>query len=210
MCARLSSHVSPAPNTHTCHHLFFAVGPANLAWWAASGPASRPPCGPPSSCSLTQRAPGPLPGGPCLGLRLQLHMRPPSRTSGEGVRGSKFGHVLIPILLQCSTARSHATGGRVVPCQTTSGSPACLPCSWEPNRPRIFTLPRNSSTNIWESRLGTKFPEPRYVAISRLGPLPHTIPLVTHPTCENGPKLTRAPFPEYLWHPHSETQQVGY
>lgn len=36
MCAPLSSHVSPDTHTHTCHHLFFAGGPANRAWWAAS------------------------------------------------------------------------------------------------------------------------------------------------------------------------------
>ena len=36
MCAPLSCRVSPDTHTHTCHHLFFAGGPANRAWWAAS------------------------------------------------------------------------------------------------------------------------------------------------------------------------------
>lgn len=98
------------------------VAPANLAWWAASGPASRPPCGPSSSCSLTPCAnPFSLPG-PHHGL--QTATVDAATIPQVWEREPNSGRSLLLTRLQCSTARSRATGGRTVLCQRNNGSPA--------------------------------------------------------------------------------------
>lgn len=85
------------------------------------GPASRPSCGPPSSCSLTPCATPFSLRGPYHGLQLQLQMRPPSRQSGRECLNLGLSKILT--LLQYNTARFHATGGRAVLYQMRNGSP---------------------------------------------------------------------------------------
>lgn len=109
MCAPLCFRVSPDPSyTHPVTIYSLQVARANLAWWAASGPASRPPCGPSSSCSLTPCATPFSLRGPRQDLQtatVDAATVPPVWEEGL----SNFGNLLLLTPLQCNTARSPAT-----------------------------------------------------------------------------------------------------